>query len=130
MKALKILFYITMTLFFIIGIVVIYNNTNFWKNQIYLSCEFSGEHDGFSLVINKKEKAVLWQGKTADIDKERKLNAFTDVSVEMSWVADLNEMDIDLNLDRLTGNFIIVSSKLKKQVHRDTGRCVEKQKRF
>ena len=134
MKALKILFYITMTLFFIIGSTAIISSTNFWKNKIYLSCEINDQQfiDSFSLVINKKEKSVLWQGKTADEDKigGRKLKAFTDVAIQMSWMSQGNTVDVDFSLDRLTGKFWLSGKKEEKSDFSFKGSCYEKQKNF
>ncbi len=129
MKALKILFYITMTLFFIIGIVVIYNNTNFWKNRIYLSCEFNEISDGFALVIDKKNKKVFWQGKAADQDRKRKLNSFTEVSIDMSWVTK-ERVDVHFFLDKLTGKFRMSGKVVEKEEFSFTGSCSEKQRKF
>jgi hypothetical protein len=128
-KALKTLFYITMTLFFIIGIVVIYNNTNFWKNRIYLSCEFNEFEDDFSLIIDKKNKKVLWRGKGANQDStQRKLESFTEVSINMNW--NRTGGKINFYLDRLTGKFKLIREENGKKDTEITGRCLEKQKKF
>jgi hypothetical protein len=129
MKVLKILFYVTMILFFLIVSVVIYNNTNFWKSRIYLSCEISEISEDFSLVIDKKHKAVLWRGKEANQDSmQRKLDSFTEVSINMSWNS--NGSKITFVLDRLTGKFRMSREKNSKEDSKVTGRCSEKQKSF
>jgi hypothetical protein len=131
MRALKILFYITMTLFFILGSAAIINSTNFWKNKIYLSCTVNELTDSFSLVIDKKHKEILWNGKTVDEDiRKRKLDSFTEVTIEMSWMSQKKTVDVDFFLDRLTGEFRLLGEKDGKKEFSFKGSCYEKQKSF
>lgn len=118
-----------MILFFLAVTVAIFNNTNFWKNRIYLSCEFNEIKDGFSLVIDKKNKIVLWQGKTANEDRKRKLNSFTEVSIDMSWVTK-ERVDVHFLLDKLTGKFRMSGKIVEKKEFSFTGSCSEKQGKF
>ena len=136
MRALKIIALVSviaLCLSVSIGIVaVIYFNTSWLRNEIYLSCTAEANADyagGFNwtLIIDKRDNKVMWEG-FGNNAKARTTEYLTASALRMKWDNDEGKK-VTMHLNRLDGRFQMERPE-EKSVPKLSGYCYERLPEF
>ena len=109
MNVLKKLFLVSFSVLFITSAVGIWGlikyETNWFRDKVLLYCTVDNRNIDFSLVIDRKNKNVLFSGRTKEEDKfKRELKLFSDTNISIEW-KDKDNLKVSVFLHRLSGKF-------------------------